>query len=54
MNPTIWKLTEDQHELFISALATPPAPNQTLREAYQRFRKYKRAVCLSVRKPGRP
>jgi uncharacterized protein (DUF1778 family) len=37
----VWKLTEDQQEVFIGALMTPPAPNPKLREAYKRFRKYK-------------
>jgi len=37
----VWKLTQDQQELFIGALMAPPAPNPKLREAYKRFRKYK-------------
>ena len=38
---TVWKLTQDQHKVFIDALMNPPAPNQKLQEAYKRFRKYK-------------
>lgn len=38
---TIWKLTQDQQKAFIGALTNAPAPNQKLREAYKRFRKYK-------------
>ena len=41
---TVWKLTEDQQKVFIDALTNPPEPNQTLREAYKRFRKYKASV----------
>jgi uncharacterized protein (DUF1778 family) len=46
MDRTIWKLTVKQQKVFIGALARPPAPNQKLREAYQRFQKYKASVCL--------
>jgi uncharacterized protein (DUF1778 family) len=38
---TVWKLTQEQQKVFIDALMNPPAPNQNLREAYKRFRKYK-------------
>lgn len=38
---TVWKLTQEQQKVFIDALMDPPAPNQKLREAYKRFRKYK-------------
>jgi uncharacterized protein (DUF1778 family) len=38
---TVWKLTQEQQKVFIDALTDPPAPNLKLREAYQRFRKYK-------------
>jgi uncharacterized protein (DUF1778 family) len=38
---TVWKLTQEQQKAFIGALMDPPAPNQELREAYKRFRKYK-------------
>jgi len=37
---TLWKLTQEQQKVFIGALTAPPAPNQKLREAYKRFRKY--------------
>jgi uncharacterized protein (DUF1778 family) len=38
---TVWRLTQEQQKIFIDALMDPPAPNQKLREAYKRFRKYK-------------
>jgi uncharacterized protein (DUF1778 family) len=38
---TVWKLTLEQQKVFMDALTEPPAPNQKLREAYKRFRKYK-------------
>jgi len=38
---TVWKLSQEQHKAFIAALTDPPAPNQKLRQAYKRFRKYK-------------
>jgi len=38
---TVWKLTQEQQKVFMDALMNPPAPNQNLREAYKRFRKYK-------------
>ena len=38
---TVWKLTQEQQKMFIGALTDPPAPNQKLRQAYKRFRKYK-------------
>ena len=38
---TVWRLTQEQQKVFIDALMDPPAPNQKLREAYKRFRKYK-------------
>jgi uncharacterized protein (DUF1778 family) len=38
---TVWRLTQEQQKVFIDALMAPPAPNQKLREAYKRFRKYK-------------
>src|SRR5580658_1333037 len=41
---TVWKLTQDQQKIFIETLMNPPAPNQNLREAYRRFRKYKESV----------
>ena len=38
---SVWKLTQEQHKVFIDALMDPPAPNQKLREGYKRLRKYK-------------
>ena len=38
---TVWRLTQEQRKVFVDALMDPPAPNQKLREAYKRFRKYK-------------
>jgi uncharacterized protein (DUF1778 family) len=38
---TVWKLTQRQQQVFIGALLDPPAPNQKMREAYRRLRKYK-------------
>jgi uncharacterized protein (DUF1778 family) len=38
---TVWKLTQQQQKVFIDALMDPPEPNQKLRQAYKRFRKYK-------------
>ena len=40
----VWKLTQEQQEIFIDALKDPPAPNRKLQEAYKRFRKYKASV----------
>jgi uncharacterized protein (DUF1778 family) len=37
---TVWKLTQEQHKVFIDALTDPQAPNQKLQEAYKRFREY--------------
>jgi len=37
---TVWKLTQEQQKVFISSLTDAPAPNQKLRKAYRRFRKY--------------
>jgi uncharacterized protein (DUF1778 family) len=41
---TLWKLTHEQQTAFIDALMDPPAPNQKLRQAYKRFRKYQAAA----------
>ena len=41
---SVWKLNQAQQKAFIGALTAPPAPNQKLREAYKRFRKYKAAA----------
>jgi uncharacterized protein (DUF1778 family) len=37
----VWRLTEEQRNVFLEALMNPSAPNAKLREAYKRFRKYK-------------
>lgn len=41
---TVWKLTREQSDSFVSALANPPAPNRRLREAYKKFRKHRGAL----------
>jgi uncharacterized protein (DUF1778 family) len=38
---TVWKLTQEQRNVFLEALMNPPAPNAKLKEAYKRFRKHK-------------
>jgi uncharacterized protein (DUF1778 family) len=38
---SVWKLSQSQQKAFVEALMDPPAPNQKLRAAYQRYEKYK-------------
>ena len=38
---TVWQLSQEQRKAFMDGLLEPPAPNQNLRTAYQRYKKYK-------------
>jgi uncharacterized protein (DUF1778 family) len=35
-----WKLSRQQQKTFVEALMNPPAPNQNLRVAYQRYKEF--------------
>jgi uncharacterized protein (DUF1778 family) len=41
---SLWKLTQEQQQVFIQALTDPPPPNSKLREAHKRYRQYKTTV----------
>ena len=42
---TLWRLTQEQHKVFIAALQRSPAPNPKLRAAHKRFLEYKASVA---------
>lgn len=45
----VWDLSEEQQRVFIEALLNPPAPNENLRAAADRYQTYKAAVRTGSR-----
>jgi uncharacterized protein (DUF1778 family) len=38
---SVWKLNQEQQQVFFDTLMNPPAPNPKLRSAFKRYEKYK-------------
>lgn len=41
---TVWHLSQDQQRAFVEALINPPAPNENLRTAYERYQSYRTSL----------
>jgi uncharacterized protein (DUF1778 family) len=46
---TVWKLDQEQQEVFVRALMNPQPPNSKLRAAHKRYRQYRKSLTGNPR-----